>query len=522
VEAVVPRSRVAEGPLNFFPRRKLFASPARRHRRQRFGALAVLLILAAGAMYVFGYASGGVLGGEEGASGPSGDDPASREDALTGAQVGAKEAPSRESEFPPEPPGSPEEAAYVSVAPELPGISPESIQAVYRSKINPSWASVHLVPSGERKVFVVFAQRSGDSWEAKKSIRLDEPDYPQNDLVALGGIPQDLLDYLYPENLFAVGVPEPAEEEVDRGDLPNVGPAEFPPPEPVIEDVPDSARERVEKALEETREEIEGYEGVTGVYVRDVKGGWGYGVRPDETFFSASVIKVPVMVAVYRKVDEGELSFSQMVEIQADDWASGAGWLQWEQPGTKQTVGDLLYLMMGQSDNVATNTLVRLVGGRDHVNEVARSLGAKNTMLYQKVSSERAVVPSLDNRTTPRDMATMMGKISTGEAASDASCKDMIALMYQNELDWWLDAGLPANVWAANKAGWLYEVFNEAGFVEDGDHPYVVAILSKYGPQNPDQGRLLIEKISRTVWEAQQDNPAENLSGENGSDEGDS
>jgi beta-lactamase class A len=459
------------------------------------------------------------LGGEEGSSGTPGEGPApGREDAQSGAQ----ESLTEEAKPPPEPPDAPEEAAYLAVAPELPGISPESIKAVYRSKMNSSWASVHIKPSGQGKVFVVFVKQTDDSWKAQKSIRLDEPDHPENDLAALGDIPRDLLDYLYPENLFAAEAPEPKEETVDRGDLPRVGPAEFPPPEPVTEDVPDAARERVEEALDAAREEIEGYEGMAGVYVQDLEGGWSYGVRPDEEFFSASIIKVPVMVAVYRKVDEGEISFSQMVEIQDEDWASGAGWLQWEQPGTKQAVGDLLYLMMGQSDNVATNALVRLVGGRDHVNEVALSLGAKNTVLYQKLSSERAAVPSLDNRSTPRDMATMMGKIATGEAASDASCKDMIDLMYINELDWWLDAGLPANVWAANKAGWLYEVFNEVGIVQDGDHPYVVAILSKYGTQSTDQGRLLIEEISRTIWEAQQDLPEENGSDENGSDGSDS
>ncbi len=476
-------------------------------------------MLAVGAVYVFGYASGGALGGEEGASGTPGEGPApAREDAPSGGQRASAQKPEPPPEPLPEPPDSPEEAAYLAVAPELPGMSPESIRAVYRSKMNSSWASVHIKPSGQGKVFVVFVKQTDDSWEAEKSIRLDEPDHPENDLAALGDIPRDLLDYLYPENLFAAEAPEPEEETVDRDGLQSVGPADFPPPEPVTEGVPDSARERVEEALDAAREEIEGYEGVAGVYVQDLEGGWSYGVRPDEEFFSASIIKVPVMVAVYRKVDEGEISFSQMVEIQDEDWASGAGWLQWEQPGTKQTVGDLLYLMMGQSDNVATNTLVRLVGGRDHVNEVALSLGAKNTVLYQKLSSERAAVPSLDNRTTARDMATMMGKIATGEAASDASCKDMIDLMYMNELDWWLDAGLPANVWAANKAGWLYEVFNESGIVQDGDHPYVVAILSKYGTQSTDQGRLLIEEISRTIWEAQQDPPEENGSGKNGSD----
>ena len=69
------------------------------------------------------------------------------------------------------------------------------------------------------------------------------------------------------------------------------------------------------------------------------------------------------MVAVYRKVDAGELDFSQEIEIKEEDWAAGAGWLQWEKAGTKQTVGDLLLLMMTQSDNVATNALVRTVGG---------------------------------------------------------------------------------------------------------------------------------------------------------------
>ena len=54
----------------------------------------------------------------------------------------------------------------------------------------------------------------------------------------------------------------------------------------------------------------------------------------------------------------------------------------------------------------------KIIPLRNHVNEVARSLGAENTLLYQKVSSERAAVPSLDNRTTPRDMALMLEKIA--------------------------------------------------------------------------------------------------------------
>jgi beta-lactamase class A len=79
----------------------------------------------------------------------------------------------------------------------------------------------------------------------------------------------------------------------------------------------------------------------------------------------------------------------------------------------------------------------------------------------------------------------------------------MIELMNQNELDWWLDAGLPADVYAANKAGWLYEVYDDVGIVKAGDRPYVVAIMSKYGSGDVDSGEALIEELSRTVWESQ-------------------
>jgi beta-lactamase class A len=486
--------------LSFWSDRKLF-SARRRRRRNRIAFLAVVVVLAAGVAYALsGYAPSGALGGEKGPSRPSeGEGPPLLQEArrVISGRVAAPEV------VPDEAKETPEGAAYWAVASEHPGMSPESVRAVYRSKMKPSWASVHVVPSGEAKFFVVFVQRTGDTWEAKKSLRADEADYAKNEVVPLSEVPKDLVQYIYPENLFVAEVPAPREEKVDRDALPSVEPPEFASTEPVFEGVPDPEREAVERQLEEARQRIEAYPGVSGVYVRDLEGDYGYGIRPDEQFFSASIIKIPVMVAVYRKVDQGKLSFSQMVEIKEEDWAAGAGWLQWERAGTKQTVGDLLLLMMNQSDNVATNALTRTVGGADHVNEVARSLGANDTVLYQKLSSERAAVPSLDNRTTPRDMAAMLEKIADGEAASEKSCGYMIDLMDLNELDWWLDAGLPPDVYAANKAGWLYQVYDDVGIVKAGERPYVVAILSMYGTQDVDVGRILIEELSRDAWEAQ-------------------
>lgn len=491
--------------------------------------LAAVLLLFLGGAFLASRYSGGALAG---LSDPAGDqarqESAQKADPRPGegnvgpaaaGEEGTEKAPPPEEPPPDLDQPSPEAAAFVAVAPELPGVRKENVTAVYRSRMDPSWASVRFAPEGENKDFVVFSHREGDSWRAEKSVRADEPNYPDNDVVPLAGVPKDLLDYLYAENVFAAEVPEPRAEKVDG--LPDVKPAEKPPMEPATDGVSGDQKERVEEVLGKVEERVGGYSGVAGVYVRDLDADLGYGVRADEEFFSASIIKVPVMVAVYRKVERGELSFSQQVELREGDWAAGAGWLQWEKAGTEQALGDLLLLMMTQSDNVATNALVRLVGGKEHVNEVARSLGAENTLLYQKVSSERGAVPSIDNRTTPRDMAVMMQKIADDEAASAQSCGYMRDLMRTNELDWWLDAGLPDGADAANKAGWLYESYGDAGIVEHDGHRYTVAILSKHGTGTVDDGAALIEDLSRLAWEGQS-GPAEESSGGEAAGEEDS
>ena len=501
--------------MNFFPRKKIFASRAEARRRRlriRLGFLAALLVVAVGAVVLINGLSDGAPGagfaplseGEKGAREPGRRTPPSsrarRPRGLSGARAEQKKAPPEEP--PPDPEQeSPEAAAFVAVAPEFPGVGEENVGTVYRSRMDPSWASVRFTPDGENKDFVVFSHKEGDLWRAEKSIRADEPDYPDNDVVPLAGVPKDLLDYVYEENLFAAEVPEPKAEKVDG--LPDVGPAQTPPLEPVAESVPEGEKEKIDEVVGRLEDRVEGYDGVAGVYVRDLDGGYGYGVRADETFFSASIIKVPVMVAVYRKVEQGDLSFDQEVELKEEDWAAGAGWLQWEEAGTEQTVGDLLLLMMTQSDNVATNALMRMVGGREHVNDVADSLGAEDTLLYQKVSSERGAVPGIDNRTTPRDMATMLAEDSRqrGREREELRVHDRA---HEDQRARLVARRRPPGKRVRGQQGRLaLPGLRRRRHRRARRPPLPVAILSKHGSATVDEGAVLIEDLSRIAWESQ-------------------
>ncbi|MDQ4106503.1 MAG: class A beta-lactamase-related serine hydrolase [Actinomycetota bacterium] len=482
-------------------RRVIFDARAKRRRywRRRVGLVVLALLLGAGVMYAAAYGQDLVPTGDR-ASTPDGqvqrvaqlNEPAVQEKILDPPDaLKLKETPAS--------------SAYLAVAGELPGVSRESLEAVYKSGLDPNWAAVRFDLEGEEGDYVLFLEKVGRAWEVRRSVLTDEPDYEDNEQAVLGGVPKDLAGSLYTVEAAENGTymtSDLVSEPFDRDGLPKIGDPQYAPPDPVLEDVPAEERGRVEADLEKLKEEIEGYQGVAGVYVRDIESGWGYGIRPDEEFFSASVIKVPIMVAVYRKVDSGELSFTDSFPTEPGDWAAGAGWMQWEDAGRSYTVGDYLWMMMTQSDNVATNALVRVVGGPDHVNEVARSLGAENTTLYQKVTSERGVVPEYDNRTTTRDMSIMLDKIARGEAASLESCRYMVELMQANVLDSWLEDPLPEDVMVANKGGWLYGVYDEVAIISHPDHPYAVSILTKYGP-DPETAKPMLRDISQRVWEIQ-------------------
>ncbi|HEX2729721.1 MAG TPA: serine hydrolase [Rubrobacteraceae bacterium] len=464
--------------------------------------------------------------------------------------------------------------AYKSVAPELPGIEPDSVRYPQQSVLEPTWASVRVAAPGHEPddYYAVFLQKDRKEWRAKKSVLIEDQEFPKDVKTLLGGIPQDLVDPLFapkkPEKKSedpaerAVQVMERATGEEDWRSLEtkNAGPyhrvsvgrkadedvrtnvylsglgdalavvgigekltsveapgfppdlvksavmaapdaARISPAEPVYDGAVD--RERIEPGMTEARRVVEDYSGTVGFYALDLKSGAGYGVRPDEPFFSASTIKLPVMVAVYRRIDEGELAYDDVFQTTEEDWAAGAGWLRWDTPGATTTIEDALWLMITQSDNVATNALVRKVGGPEYVNEVARSLGARDTVLFTKLSSERAAVPSLDNQTTPKDMALMLEEITSKNAASDFACEEMLGLMRQNNLEYWMEAGVPEGIPVANKAGWLDATYNDVGFVEYEDGPYILATFTKYGEKKMEQGAQPLQNISKAVWLAQ-------------------
>ncbi|APX93361.1 serine hydrolase [Halomonas sp. 1513] len=104
------------------------------------------------------------------------------------------------------------------------------------------------------------------------------------------------------------------------------------------------------------------FSGEFGVYVQDLHSGEALSWRADRDWYLASLIKVPVAVEAFARLDQGELSLDERLTLTRSDYVDGAGQTNWQEPGSRLTLRFLLDEMLTVSDNTASDMLIRRVG----------------------------------------------------------------------------------------------------------------------------------------------------------------
>jgi beta-lactamase class A len=180
------------------------------------------------------------------------------------------------------------------------------------------------------------------------------------------------------------------------------------------------------------------HRGVVGYAVLNVDTGERLARRGDETFSTASLIKVPILVTVFDLVERGQLSLDDKLTLLRIDKVPGAGNLQFMHDGATLSVRDAAWLMSVTSDNTATNLLLdRIVIRR--VWEKMEKLGLPHTKVHSKVFLRMASV-AMDSSvkyglgvTTPNEMARLFALLAEGKAVSPAADSTMLDILAHNE-----------------------------------------------------------------------------------------
>ena len=180
------------------------------------------------------------------------------------------------------------------------------------------------------------------------------------------------------------------------------------------------------------------HHGVVGYAVHDIDTGEHLERRGDETFSTASLIKVSILVTVFDLVEQGQLSLDDPLTLLKIDKVPGSGNLQFMHDGATLTVRDAAWLMSTTSDNTATNLLLDRILIR-RVWEKMEKLGLMHTKVHSKVYLQMASV-AMDSSvkyglgvTTPNEMARLFALLAEGKAVSPKADSTMLDILAHNE-----------------------------------------------------------------------------------------
>jgi len=232
-------------------------------------------------------------------------------------------------------------------------------------------------------------------------------------------------------------------------------------------------------------------DGTWGVYVLDIDSGRTVAINADRPFLAASTFKVPMAMYVLSLVERGRADLSDPVTYDPVDWEEGAGSLQsFVTEGSNFPVGELIERAIVESDNIATNMLVRHFG-MANIRQFMRALGGS-----VMVSEEGR------NATTPREMAGYLEALYTRQAIEDRELRLHLLDLLQNTIyQQRIPAGVPESVPVANKVGTLAGFVNDVGLVMLPRYPYILSVYSEGVDEGP--GTAAIAEISRIVYEFQ-------------------
>lgn len=179
------------------------------------------------------------------------------------------------------------------------------------------------------------------------------------------------------------------------------------------------------------------HHGVLGYSVFNLDTGERLSLRGDETFPTASLIKVPILVTLFDEVEQKQLSLDDPLTVLKIDQVPGSGVLQFMHPGMSLSVRDAAVLMSVLSDNTATNLLLDRVAIR-RVWQKMESLGLPHTKVHSKtflritsVAMDSSVKYGL-GVSTPNEMARLFGLLAEGKAVDPAADSTMLDILRNN------------------------------------------------------------------------------------------
>ena len=218
------------------------------------------------------------------------------------------------------------------------------------------------------------------------------------------------------------------------------------------------------RVLECIRQQMNQLPGHTGMYYLNLATGFEFGVRENEVFGAASVIKLPLYLHILSECAVGRLSMDEQLTVTAADKVPICGALTLFTGDVTADIRTLCKLMISISDNTATNRLIDRCGIPE-IQAGFDAMGLTQTRLTRKLFDRSASAKGLRNVICPKEIGSLLAKLYHNEFVSPEVCKEAIDTLLLQQVDHKLNGRICGEVPIAHKTGEDDELSNDVGIV---------------------------------------------------------
>lgn len=267
-----------------------------------------------------------------------------------------------------------------------------------------------------------------------------------------------------------------------------------------------SQEKALDTELQQKLEELtKDFKGTAGIYVYNLKTGKEAGVNADTIFPTASIVKVPILIGLFNKIENGELGLNDTLVYTKDREYGGSGVMQFFKDSTVTEVRTLAALMITYSDNVTSIWCQELAGGGAEINPLMEGLGMDHTRVNSRTEGREKIWEKYGwGQTTPREMAMLLVKIRNRELISEAASDEMYRMLTNSFYTDYALSEIPPYVQTAAKQGMVNQSRSELVMVNAPSGDYVFYIATKNNKDESwdydNEAWVLQRKISAMLW----------------------
>lgn len=232
--------------------------------------------------------------------------------------------------------------------------------------------------------------------------------------------------------------------------------------------ITDSDFQISDKLQEKVYKTINDYGVSNSFYIVSLNDGMTIGYNVDKRYETASSIKAPYALYVYKEAAKGNIDLNREIIYEKRFYNKGTGVIRYSDFGTPYKVKDLVYYSLTDSDNIAHQMLHRTFGVKGY-NQMLKNLGTKE--LYLTASNPWGY-------TSCRSSALIWQEIYNF-AIREQRGIELLNILTNGKYNYYKEImpGIPS----ASKAGFANRDVIETGIVFDKSPYIAIAVANKGG-----------------------------------------